>query len=138
MGEDNWEDERKSLLERLHKAEKIAAESQAEAAVYKDQLDECSSYANEAQKALQTGNQDLAFQKVRLIPLIVQTTKTDAPKWGKYFLEASIRDNYKLENTKKMLEQIRIELEKFSVNDNDRNSEIKKQIFKLVNLLIRD
>ncbi|MBA3242492.1 MAG: hypothetical protein H0T60_14785, partial [Acidobacteria bacterium] len=50
MSEVEWKVEREKLLERLRKAEQVAAESQAEAAVYRDLLEDCYRAADQALK----------------------------------------------------------------------------------------
>ena len=130
MNEVSWQEERQQLLERLRKAEqaeqewrKIAAESQAEAAVCRDLLE---GYYEAARQAIDKGD-------TSLLPKIAQTsfhyvpTESDTKRWGKYFLRTYLRDAGWLEDTKKALEQIESDAEKL-LEDNEVNAALKKKI----------
>ena len=126
MSEANWKEERENILERLRKAEQIAAESQAEAAVCRDLLEDCYKAASQA----------LVQNDISLLPLIARTsffhmpTKADTEQWGKYFLDAYARDAGWLEDTKKALEQIKADAEELLKNKeiNDDLREMIKRI----------
>lgn len=104
-----WEEERKELLERLQKAERIALESQAEAALCQDLLEDYHEATRQA----------LVKNDIKLLPKITQDhfspiSTGDIEHWGKLFLQAYMRDAKWLENTKKALIQIKAEAEKSS------------------------
>lgn len=127
MSEATWEEERQKLLESLRKSNQVAAESQAEAAVYRDLLEDCYKAARQA----------LAQNDISLLQQIARTsfsympTKQDTKRWGKYFLDAYARDAGWLEDTKEALKQIKAVAEKLLEND-EINDELKKNIKKIL------
>lgn len=123
MGESNWEEERKSLLERLHNAEKIAAESQAEAAVYRRILED---WYDEAQKALK--KEDVLLLNNFIFPV----REIELEKWGKSFLESYMINATWLEDAKKALEIIKSEVKKLAVEDDTDNKAIKRKILEAI------
>lgn len=123
MSEAKWEEERKELLERLQKAERIALESQAEAALCQDLLED---YYKAARQAL--GKKDINL--LSKIPLSSISTG-DIKRWGKLFLQAYIRDAGWLEDTKKALEQIKTDAEKL-LEISNTNAELKEKIEKII------
>ncbi|MGB9178551.1 MAG: hypothetical protein WCB68_04825 [Pyrinomonadaceae bacterium] len=123
MSEGTWEEERAQLLEQLQEARRIAAESQAQAAVCQDLLED---YYNAARHAI--GKND-----IKLLPQIAHTHFSpiftgDVKQWGKLFLQAYKRDARWLEDIKKACENIKTDAEKLSVEDNEANAELKKRI----------
>jgi hypothetical protein len=125
VSEVTWEEERETLLERLRKAEQIAAESQAEAAVYRDMLEDCYRGAKQA-----LDRQDLTLLDRNIVNRTMFFTvpdKEDVKEWGKYFLQAYMRDAGWLEDTKKALEQIKAAAENL-LEDNRINTELKNKI----------
>jgi hypothetical protein len=127
------EEERAQLMERLREAEqseqswrKITAESQAEAAVYRDLLEDCYEAARQAR-----ANNDLSLlSKVNTL-FLTTPSKQDVKRWGKYFLDAYMRDARWLRDTKKALELIKAEAEKL-LEDNTTNAELKKKIENII------
>lgn len=123
MSQARWEEEREKLLERLRKHERIALESQAEAAVCRDLLEACYEAASQA----------LAKKDFTLLEKIARTsfsytpTKEDTEEWGKYFLDAYMRDAKWLEDTLKALEYIKADAENL-LEDNEVNAGLKKKI----------
>jgi hypothetical protein len=123
VSEDKWEEEHKELLERLQKAERVALESQAEAAGCRGLLDD----------GYEAVSQALAKKDFTLLEKIARTsfsytpTKEDTEEWGKYFLDAYMRDARWLEDTIKALEQIKADAENL-LEDNEVNAELKKKI----------
>jgi hypothetical protein len=125
MSETEWKDEREKLLERLQKAEQIAAESQAEAAVYWDMLENWYEAATQAQ-----AQQDFSLlQKINkgLIPFHLPS-KQEGKSWGQLFLKAYKRDDRRLGRAKQALERIRDDAENLSVEGNESNMKLKKSI----------
>lgn len=129
MNQAKWEEEREELLERLQKAEQVAAKSQAEAAVCRDLLEVCYEAASQA----------LAEKDFALLEKIARTsfshipTKEDTEEWGKYFLDAYMRDAKWLEDAIKALKDIKTNAEKI-LEDNEVNAELKKKIVATANL----
>ena len=124
MSEDKWEEERKNLLERLQKAERVTAESQAESAVYRDMLEECYKAADQA---LKNENLNLLYEITGKLTFNWMPSESEGKLWGKYFLNAYMRDAGWLEHTKKALEQIKAYAERLQ-EDNETNAELKKRI----------
>ena len=58
-------------------------------------------------------------------------SKQDVKRWGKYFLDAYMRDARWLRDTKKALELIKAEAEKL-LEDNTTNAELKKKIENII------
>lgn len=127
MAESNWIDERKALLDRLRKAEQVAAESQAEAAVYRELLED---WYEAAQRARAQKNFDL-LQVInnRIIPFYLPE-KEEGKEWGKLFLYAYMRDARWLDHAKQALERIKADAEKLKAEDGDSNSELKRRILR--------
>lgn len=123
MSNDAWQEEREKLLKSLQRANQVAAESQAEAAVSRDLLEDCYKAANEA----------LAQNEISLLQKIARTsfsstpTKEDTEEWGKYFLDAYVRDASWLEHAKQALEEIQAAAENLS-DDHEETAELKKRI----------
>lgn len=134
MEESNWEEERKQLLEHLAKAEQVADEAKqvaaeciGESAVYRDMVEE---YYMAARQALD--KQDVSYlHKVKGTAFFTTPSKEDVKRWGKDFLHAYKRDARWLRDAKKALEQIKVEVEKLSVDDNEANSQAKKNIIEI-------
>lgn len=124
MSEANWEEERETLLERLLKAEQIAAESQAEAAVYRDLLEDCYKAADEA---LHNKDLNLLYTVTGKLAFNWMPSETDGKQWGKYFLHAYRRDAWGLKHAKEALERIKADAENL-LEDNKTNAELKKRI----------
>jgi hypothetical protein len=125
VSETDWEEERKELLERLQKAEQARAESQSEAAVYRDMLED---WHEVAEKALASKDFSL-LQKVnkRLVPFYLPS-REEGKQWGKLFLQAYIRDSRWLRHAKQSLEKIKADAEKLTVEDNEVNAKLKRNI----------
>lgn len=123
MSDAEWQEEREKLLKSLRRANQVAAESQAEAAVCRDLLEDCYKAASEA----------LARNEISLLQRIARTsfsstpTKEDTAEWGKYFLDAYVRDAGWLEHAKQALEEIHAEAEKLS-DDHEETAKLKKRI----------
>src|SRR3954469_13065503 len=102
----------------MQRAEQVAAESQAEAAVCQDLLDACYEAARQA----------LAKKDFTLLEKIARTsfsytpTKEDSEEWGKYFLDAYMRDARWLEDAIKALKHIKAEAENL-LEDDEVNAE---------------
>lgn len=116
--------EREKLLESLRKAEQIAAESQAEAAVYRDLLEECWRAASEA---LKNEDLDLLYKITGKLSFDWMPSEHESKQWGKLFLHAYMRDAGWLKHTKERLEQIKADAE-LLIEDNETNAELKKKI----------
>jgi hypothetical protein len=125
VSEVTWEKERETLLERLRKAEQIAAESQAEAAVYRELVEDWREAATQA-----VAEKDFSRLYIinRRIPPFYLPSKEEGKLWGKLFLHAYIRDARWLDHTKQALEQIRTDAENLSVEDSEANTILKKRI----------
>ena len=121
-----WEEEREKLLEDLSKANRVAAESQAEAAMYRDMLEDWHEVAN---KALASKDFSL-LQKInkRLVPFYLPG-KEEGTQWGKLFLQAYMRDARWLRHAKQSLERIKADAEKLTVED-EANKRLKSSIIK--------
>lgn len=124
MSEAEWRVEREKLLERLRKTEQVAAESQAEAAVYRDLLEECWRAASEALKA---GEIDLLYKITGKLSFDWMPSEHEGKQWGKLFLHAYMRDAGWLKHAKKQLSQIRADAEMIS-EDSEVNAELKRKI----------
>ena len=125
MNEVKWEEEREKLLESLRKAGQIAMESQTEAAVYRELLED---WREAATQALAQKDFTLLQRINRRIPPFYLPSKEEGELWGKLFLQAYIRDARWLEHTKQALEQIRADAENLSVENNEANTILKKRI----------
>lgn len=127
MTEAEWKDEREKLLERLQKAERIAAESQAEAAVYWELLEDW----DEAAKRARDQKDFSLLQRInrRIVPFYLPN-KEEGKSWGKLFLNAYMRDARWLGHAKQSLEKIKVDAENLSVEDNEANTKLKKSIIK--------
>jgi histone deacetylase complex regulatory component SIN3 len=125
VSEAEWEEEQEALLQRLRKAEQIAAESQAEAAVYRDMLEDCYEAAKQALERKDVSPLDRNI--VNRTTVFTVPDIEDVKQWGKYFLHAYMRDAGWLEDTKKALEQIKADAENL-LEDNQINAELKKKI----------
>jgi hypothetical protein len=125
VSESSWEEERKELLERLQKAEQVRAEIQSEAAVYRDMLED---WHEVAKKALASKDFSL-LQKInkRLIPFYLPS-KEEGTQWGSLFLQAYKRDARWLTHAKQSLEKIKANAEKLTVEDNEVNAKLKRNI----------
>jgi len=124
MTEVEWKEERERLLESLRKTGQIAAESQAEAAVYQKMLEECWRAASEA---LKKGELNLLHEITGKFSFDWMPSEHEGKQWGKLFLHACMRDARWLEHAKKRLEQIKTDAELIS-EDNETNAELKKKI----------
>ena len=124
MSEADWEQEREKLLESLQETRKIAAESQAEAAVYRELLEECWRAASEA---LKKKDLDLLYKITGKFSFDWMPSEHEGKQWGKLFLHACIRDAGWLERAKKRLEEIKADAEKI-LEDNETNTELKRKI----------
>lgn len=124
MSEAKWEEEREKLLENLRKANQVAAESQAEAAVYRDLLEDCYRAANQA---LQDEDLKLLYTITGKLSFGWMPSKSEVKQWGKYFLNAYMRDAGWLEYTKKALEQIKADAQKLLEN-NEIDDDIKRKL----------
>jgi hypothetical protein len=124
MSEAEWGVEREKLLERLRKAEQVAAESQAEAAVYRDLLEECWRAASEA---LQAGEVNLLYKITGKLSFDWMPSEHEGKQWGKLFLHAYMRDAGWLNHAKEQLSQIKAAAEMI-LEDNASNAELKMKI----------
>jgi len=124
LSEPNWEKLRDELLERLREAARVAGESQAEAAIYREMLEDWYEVAGKAEAQ----NDFSLLHRIndRLIPFCLPTPP-EGKEWGKYFLHAYARDARWLSHAKQALEKIRADAEKLS-EDNEANAELKKKI----------
>ena len=127
MTNEEMQKEREKLLERVRKAEQVANESQAEAAVYRDLLEDCYKAATQAS---QTG--DVRFlHTITRLHLFHVPDERDVKEWGKNFLRAYIRDAGWLEMAKKSLERIQTDAEKLEVEGNPKNAALKERIIEV-------
>lgn len=123
MSESDWKEEREELLTRLQAAERLRAESQAEAAVYLESLRDCYEAAEQA----------LASKRFELLNEITgkltfgMPSKAEGEQLGRYFLDAYIRDAKWLQDTKDALEKIKADAEKLP-EESDLSSELKRRI----------
>lgn len=125
MSEVEWKVERETLLERLRKAEQIAAESQAEAAVYRDMLEDC---YEAAKQAYNSKDIDLLPKIMRLNSMgFTMPSEREGKALGKLFLNAYMRDARWLRHAKNALGQIKAEAENL-LEDEQTNAELKKKI----------
>jgi hypothetical protein len=125
MSETKWEEEREKLLESLQKANQVALESQAEAAVYWQLLEEW----DEAAKRARAQKDFSLLQRInrRIVPFYLPN-KGEGKLWGKLFLNAYMRDARWLGHAKQSLEKIKVAAERLSVEDNEANTKLKKNI----------
>lgn len=128
MSQAKWEKEREELLERLREKERIALESQAEAAVYLDLLKNC----NEAASLARDSGNVTHLNSIKG-NLMFYATPRKEDEWGKYFLNAYMRDAGWLEDAKKALEQIKAEAAKI-LEDSKTDAEMRK-IFEKISAL---
>ena len=101
MSEVETREEREKLLERLRKFEQIAAESQAEAAIYRKMLEECWQAAS---AALKSEDLNLLYKITGKFSFDWTPTEHEGKQWGKLFLHAYMRDVGWLKRTKERLE----------------------------------
>jgi hypothetical protein len=119
------EKEREELLERVRKAEQVANESQAEAAVYRDLLEDLYKAADQA---ITHKNLGLLHEITGRLAFFDVPHEGDVKQWGKYFLHAYIRDAGWLYDAKEALERIKADAEKLAVDKNSPNAELKERI----------
>ena len=124
MSKAEWADQRKELLERVQKAERLAAESQSEAAVYLESLREC--YAA-AEQALANKDLDLLYQITGKLTFTWMPSKTQGEQLGRYFLDAYITDARWLETAKQALKEVKAAAEQLP-EEYEPNAELKKRI----------
>ncbi|MGB8510822.1 MAG: hypothetical protein WCD76_20790 [Pyrinomonadaceae bacterium] len=124
MNEIEGREEREKLLERLRNFEQIAAENQAEAAVYRKLLEECWRAASEA---LKNNDLSLLYKITGKFSFDWTPTEHEGKEWGKIFLHAYMRDAGWLNHAKKRLEDIKADAEMI-LEDNETNAKLKKKI----------
>lgn len=124
MSEAELEAERRKLLDAISEARQKALESQAEAAVYRDMLKD---YYEAAQQALAENDLSLLPKITRLTMFFTMPGKDDVKAWGKYFLDAYMRDAAWLADAKKSLERIKADAERLP-DDNETQAELKERI----------
>jgi len=122
--ETKWEEDRERLEQRLREHEQLALESQAEAAVYRDMLQDC--YKAAAQ-ALADNDVTLLHKMTGKLDFNWMPTEQNVKQWGKYFLDAYLRDARWLNDAMNALEQIKDYAERLS-EDNASNAELKQLI----------
>ena len=127
MTTEEFEKEREELLERVKKAEQIASESQAEAAVYRDLLEDLYKAADQA---LENNDLRLLHKITGRLAFWNVPREGDVKEWGKYFLHAYIRDASWLDDTKKALEKIKGYAERLAVETDPKNAELRESILK--------
>jgi hypothetical protein len=117
VSEVNWEEEREQLLEQLTEAQRIALESQAQAAYYLELLEDCNEAARQARD-----NEDVKLlNNLRGNLMSYYTPRMEeGADWGRDFLHAYKRDASWLEDTKKNLGQIKADAEKFLADNKNR------------------
>jgi hypothetical protein len=123
----NWQQERDELLKRLQEAARVAGESQAEAAVYREMLEDWHEVAGMAE----TQRDFSILRRInngRAVPFYLPG-REEGKSWGKYFLHAYARDAHWLDHAKKALERIKANAEKLP-EDNEVLSDLKKSIIK--------
>ncbi len=131
MTQAKWEDEREALLGRLQKAEQIAAESQAEAAVYRDMLNDC---YEAAKQAYDNKDIDLLPKIIRFNSMgFTMPSEREGKVLGKLFLTAYMRDARWLRHAKKALGQIKADAENL-LEDNKIDAELKKRIAAIIDI----
>jgi len=128
MSEIEWREEREKVLERLGKFEQVAAESQAEAAIYRKMLEECWQAASEA---LKRKDLDLLYKITGKFSFDWVPTEYEGKEWGKLFLHAYMRDAGWLKHAKKRLEQIKADAE-IILEDDEIDAELKERIKKII------
>jgi hypothetical protein len=126
MDEKEWQEERAQLLEDLNQAKRIALESQAKAAVYLDLLENCNKAARQARDS-----GDVKFLNSVEGNLMFYATPQEGEEWGRYFLNAYKRDANWLEDTKKALEQIKADAERF-LEDNEVDPELEVVLKRII------
>lgn len=124
MNEVEWKEEREKLIESLQEARRIAAESQAEAAVYRKLLEECWQAASEA---LNNNDLNLLYKITGKFSFDWTPGEHEGKQWGKLFLHAYMRDAGWLSHAKERLEQIKADAEKLP-EDNEYNIGLKRKI----------
>ncbi|HEY0545581.1 MAG TPA: hypothetical protein VGC91_09415 [Pyrinomonadaceae bacterium] len=125
MANEELPKELEELSERLRKAEQVANESQAEAAVYRELLEDLYKAADQA---INDNNVNRLYEITGRLAFFDVPSKNNVKEWGKYFLHAYIRDTGWLEVAKKALEKIRVDAEQFAVEENSPNAELKERI----------
>lgn len=125
MSKSDWEEEREQLLERLRKTEQIAAESQSQAAVYYELLEDWYKAAKEAQSQNDFSHLQLINNR---IPPFYLPDKEEGKLWGKLFLSAYMRDARWLARAKQSLEKIKADAERLSVEDSEADLRLKNSI----------
>lgn len=124
MSEAEWRVEREKLLERLRVTEQVAAESQAEAAIYRKMLEECWRAASEA---LKSEDLSLLYKITGKFSFDWTPTEHEGKEWGKIFLHAYMRDAGWLMHAKKCLEQVKADADMI-LEDNETNAKLKRKI----------
>lgn len=127
MTNEEIQKEREELLERVRKSEQVANESQAEAAVYRKLLEDLYKAADQA---ITHKNLALLHEITNRHTFFEVPSNRDVKEWGKYFLHAYIRDEGWLKHAKQSLEKIKADVERFDVEGNQANAELKKNILK--------
>jgi hypothetical protein len=121
----DWQQERDELIKRLQDAARVAGESQAEAAVYRELLEDWHEVAQMAET-----QRDFSLlhriNKARAVPFYLPNPE-EGKSWAKYFLHAYARDAHWLEHAKKALERIKSQADKLP-EDTGALAELKKSI----------
>lgn len=125
MNGTNWQQERAELLKRLQEAARVAGESQAEAAVYRELLEDWYEVAQMAET-----QRDFSIlhriNQGRAVPFYLPGIE-EGKSWGKYFLHAYARDANWLAHAKKALERIKSDADNLP-EDNEELAKLKESI----------
>lgn len=113
------------LSERLRQAEQVANESQAEAAVYRELLEDL---YKAAQTAIQENDVGLLYRITMKLDFNFVPSKSEVTLWGKSFLHTHVRGMAWLERAKQSLERIEAYAGRLTTHDSPTNDELKLQI----------
>lgn len=125
MSGTDWQQERAELNKRLQEAARVAGEVQAEAAVYRELLEDWHEVARMAET-----QRDFSIlrriNKARAVPFYLPD-REEGKSWGKYFLNAYARDAHWLAHAKKALERIKSHADRLP-EDTEALAELKNSI----------
>lgn len=129
VANEELQNELEELSDRLRKAEQVANESQAEAAVYRELLEDLYKAADQA---ISDNNVSRLYEITRKLTFNWMPSESQAKLWGKYFLHAYVRHADWLEYVKQSLERIRSDAERLDATDKPANAELKQRILDAV------
>ena len=117
------ENEKEQQLERVKKAEEVAAQCQAEAGVYRDLLNKCHEAAS---KAIETNNIAFVYEIEKQTRLAADESLVK--ELGRILIHSFWSDKAWLSRTFRSLEKIKVLAERLTIEEGSSNAKIKDEI----------